>query len=116
MSYLFEFFGIYIVAAAIFQIAVVLLLLWGFMNEEKVIAFEDKMIRLVVRHFRRHRFSVKARLLIIARKAFVVCYGEVRRLRVKRCRKVLSRYGMKAVRSNSEFGVRNSEERYEVLP
>ena len=108
MSYLFEFYGMYILGAVIFQIAVVLLLLWGFMNEEKVIAFEDKIIRLVVRHFRRYRFRAKARFLVTARKVFIVCYGEVRRFRVRRCRKVLSRYGMKAVRSSSE-------ECYEIL-
>lgn len=37
------------------EIIAVLLLIWGFINEEKFIAFEDKFVRALGIHIRNHR-------------------------------------------------------------
>lgn len=36
-----------------------LLIVWGFMHEEKLVAFEDKIIRFVLRKFRKTRRTIK---------------------------------------------------------
>lgn len=39
----------------IVEIAVAVLLIWGFINERKIVAFEDKLARAIAIHIRNHR-------------------------------------------------------------
>ena len=88
MSELGEFFVRNLTAIVIFEVAFVGIVVCGIMNEEKLIAFEDRIIRAIRHRIRRCVFRLKVILHSVARRVFIKLYGAYRRHRIARCRRL----------------------------
>ncbi len=81
---------------------------WGYLKEEKLVAFEDKIIRAVIRRWRRIIFKIKAELLSAAHVVFIFFYRPYRRMKKRILKRLLRQFGLCAVRCEQVRG-------YEVL-
>lgn len=63
-------------AKAVFDVTLVVLLLLGYLNEDKVIAFEKKAVKRLLKRFRRTRLCKEINRII---RAHEMAHQEVRR-------------------------------------
>lgn len=63
-------------AKAVFDVTLIALLLLGYLNEDKVIAFEKKAVERILKRFRRTRLCKEINRIIRARE---MAHQEVRR-------------------------------------
>lgn len=103
MSELGAFFARNLSAIIIFQLAVIGVIVFGIMNEEKLIAFEDRLIRALRHRIRRGVFRLKVILRSVARRVFIKLYGAYRRHRISRCRRLARSVGCEIRRKGSRL-------------
>lgn len=103
MSEIGEFFVRNLGAIIIFQLAVIGVIVFGIMNEEKLIAFEDRLIRSLRHRIRRGVFRLKVILRSVARRVFIKVYGAYRRHRIARCRRLARSVGCEIRRKGSRL-------------
>ena len=108
MSQFFEFFATYIAAAIALEIAMIGFIVWAYFHEEELVRFEDALIRLIRRSFRRWKFRAKRKVINKIRDIYLFVYLPYRRIKRKLLRRLLRQFGLKAVRCEQE----NS---YEIL-
>ena len=101
MSELGAFFERNLTAIVIFELAFAGIIICGIMNEEKLIAFEDRFIKAIRHRIRRCVFRLKVSLRSVARRVFIKVYGAYRRRRIAKCRRLAKSVGC-------EIRVRNS--------
>lgn len=82
--------------------------LWGVRHEKKLVAFEDKIIRFVIKLYRRLKFRIKSGLYEVARNTFIFFYRPYRRMKKRILKRLLRQFGLCAVRCEQVRG-------YEVL-
>lgn len=63
-------------AKAVFELALIVLLLLGYLNEDKVIAWEQKAVKRLLKRFRRTRLCKEINRII---RAHEMAHQEVRR-------------------------------------
>lgn len=82
------------VFAVVLEIVLTVFTLWGYLNEDRIVRFEDKLIRYAIRKWRKF----KAHIYTAVRKVFIKLYLPYRKMKIRYCKKILNSYGMKAVR------------------
>lgn len=99
MEYIIHIFESCFFVVILGEIIVALLIVWGFRHEKKLVAFEDKIIRFVIKLYRRLKFRIKSGLYEVLRNTFIFFYRPYRRLKKRLLKRLLRQFHLKAVRS-----------------
>ena len=99
MSYALEIFATCLGASIAIEIALVGFIVWGFLHEEKLVQFEDAVIRYIMRWHRRQKIRIKRKVVNKLRDIFLFIYLPYRRVKRKLLKRLLRQFGMRAVKA-----------------
>ena len=93
MSELGAFFARNLCAVIIFDLAAIAVVVYCIIKEEKLKTFEARLIEYISYYIRQAVFTLKVKLIRIARPLFIKVYGAYRRRRIARCRRLAESVG-----------------------
>lgn len=98
MDYFIYAFESCFFAALIIEVLGMLVIVWGIRNEEKLSAFEDRIILIV----KESCISSVTKLVKIAGNIFIFFYRTYRRMKRRLLNRLLRQFHLKAIRSEQE--------------
>ena len=108
MDYVIHIFKSCFFIVILGEVLAVLFVVWGFRHEEKIVRFENKILRIVQKGFFALIYRLNRWLYRAVRSTFIFFYRPYRRMKKRLLKRLLRQFHLKAVRSEQ---VRS----YEVL-
>ncbi len=98
MEYIIHIFESCFFVVILGEIIVALLIVWGFRHEEKIVQFENKVLRIILKGFPVLMYRLSEWLYIVVRKTFIFFYRPYRQMKKRLLKRLLRQFHLKAVR------------------
>lgn len=80
------------------EIIAALLIVWGFRHEEKIVQFENKVLRIILKGFPVLMYRLSEWLYTVVKKTFIFFYRPYRRMKKRMLKRLLRQFNLQAVR------------------